>query len=180
MSMRNISWSKWFSYTLIIVAIPSLLISLGVEELSSMLGLSGVENVATYTLSLIISFSALSALMRKVLITKGMLTPSISSSLTLEKQTIIPQSFLRELEGKISKVDKEKEPERYVHLASVLGISYLQNAITLNDKELFIKANSMKEEVEKFIKCHKIKPEAKTIFDGFKGKVEQYKSSFLK
>lgn len=180
MTTRNISWSKWFSYTLLIVAIPSVLISLGVEGLSSILGLSRVENVVTYTLSLLISFSVLSALMRKVLIKKGTLTPSINSSLTLEKQTIIPQSFLKELEEKVSKVDKEKEPERYVHLASILGISYLQNAITFNDKELFMKANSMREEVEKFIKYHKVKPEAKTIFDGFKGKVEQYKSSFLK
>ncbi|BBG23102.1 hypothetical protein IC006_0386 [Sulfuracidifex tepidarius] len=171
------SWSKWFSYTLLMVAIPSLLISLVVEDMASFAGLEEDYSLMLYTVSLIMSFSLLSAVMRKFLVSKG-LTPSFSTKTYIDNKTVISNSFLKEMEKKLSKVDKEEEPERYVHLASMLGMSYLQNAIAFQDREMFTKALSLKEEIEKFLKSHKVKPEARTMFEGFKSKIEHSKGNF--
>ncbi len=159
------------------VAIPSLIISLAVEEMASFAGLGEYYSLGVYTVSLIMSFSLLSAVMRKLLVSKG-LTPSLSAKTYLDNKTIISSSFLKEMEKKLSKVKKEEEPERYIHLASMLGISYLQNAIVFQDKEMFMKALALKEDLEKFLKSHKIRPEARTIFEGFKSKLDQSKGKF--
>jgi len=170
----NNSWGKWFVHALLIVAFPSVIISIMVEYLASYLGFDQQVSLILYVASLFISFSAFSALERKR--STGVI--QVNTKFHLRERDVVSSSFMKEVESRLSKLDREKEPDRFVHLSAMLGLSYVQNAVSTKDKALFLRAVEIERELRSFLKCHKVKPEVRSFYDGLKFKINEYSSLF--